>query len=105
MRNSNLPGWRIEQAQRLALASAHIDFANNIRSEMREKGWRYDPCNNEFTKGSFCLYFSSGMGIFTQSSCDGTLPKICHRFDIFPENMHIGSAIFRKLMKKSNARR
>lgn len=84
MKESNLPTWRIEQVQRLALSSAHTSFAHLIRHEMKGRGWKYDPGNNEFQKGEIRLYFVNGIGVFSRSGCDGRLSKINHQFKILP---------------------
>ena len=80
----NLPKWRIEQVQRLTLSAAHFHFAQQIRMEMNERGWKYDPGNNEFTKGGINLYFVGGNGVFNRAGSDGKKSKIIHRFQILP---------------------
>lgn len=81
-----LPDWRINQVRKLSLRVAEQNFAQMIRVEMQQRGWKYDAGNNNFTKSGIELSFSSGIGFFHRYGSDGRLSKILHKFSILPED-------------------
>lgn len=81
-----LPDWRIDQVRKISLRVEEQNFAQMIRGEMKDRGWRYEAGNNIFTKSGIQLCFNSGIGFFCREGCDGSLSKILHRFSILPED-------------------